>query len=465
MFFGVAFHVGLASAAVFRVGTFAKDTGPAPALQTVSHNLGTAPKALVLWTVGPVLPVPFDGLQAAYGFTDGVNQSTVGLWSEDGAAASNSGRQAEDSLIVIFSSTGTLASRANLVSWGTSTFTLNWSLNAPAPTDLHYWIVGGNEVQARVVKWPMRTVPGTYSVTGIGFSPRALLSHHAGDDYLGMGAQSGLSFGIGMAVQNATFAISFLSESNATPSRTETLQSNEFLTAYAATGVATRATLQSMDSDGFTVNFAQTGGAGGSISTLALGGVLAQVGTFAKPIVGPGPYDQSVAGVGFAPEALWFFSTDERFSPIPTPHVSLLFAASDTISRISTIIDDSDNASPTSAHTYVRSDVALACLNFDIPSWEASERSIDTDGFTLTWQNNTGRDADIGYVAFATDSAAPCLTNCSGPPGSPGGAEPDPWQFQVGCACSAAAHHGHATLLLWAYAVILLQRPRRARRG
>src|SRR5437773_2904117 len=86
--------------AQFKVGSFAKPA--ATGAQTVAHNLGVTPTALILWTVGRVTENSGTGnYWWAFGITDGTTSRSTSASSQGAVSSENSDRRAAAKVITI----------------------------------------------------------------------------------------------------------------------------------------------------------------------------------------------------------------------------------------------------------------------------------------------------------------------------------------------------------------------------
>ena len=155
----------------YRVGSFTKATGAAPASQTVTHSLGAMPKALILWTAGQTTETVAAHYRYAMGFSDGTTSYAFAAASQDNVSPANASQRFAAKALTLVQWGETLVAEASLVSWNATTFTLNWTTNNNSATLIHYILIGGADVSAKVLNWQAPTAPGAKTVTGVGFRP------------------------------------------------------------------------------------------------------------------------------------------------------------------------------------------------------------------------------------------------------------------------------------------------------
>ena len=278
-----------ARAQAIKVGSFAKTGG---ASQTVPHGLGQVPKALILWTDGKTAPGVFStDFLYAYGMTDGTTSKSAAMASRTIGAAPVAVRRMANKALTIVDWTSTVLAEADLGSWDATNFTLNWTTNNATGYIIHFIAIGGPAVSAKLVGWTMPTAPGSKAVTGVGFTPDVVLHAHIGDGFVAAppANQNIAHFGLGaMDNSGGQWAVNVESTNGVASGTTRGQQTNACIYGTtAALAVAKRAAFQSMDVDGFTVNFSVANAFASQVVSLALKGVSAKAGSFLKSTTAP----------------------------------------------------------------------------------------------------------------------------------------------------------------------------------
>ncbi len=285
-------------AQTIKVGSFTKSTGGAPVTQVVPHGLGLAPKALILWTDGKTNEAFSADFLYSLGMTDGTTSFSTAATSLNGATPLPSvWRQMATKALAIWSppppAGGVALAEADLQSWDTTNFTLNWTTNNATPYVIHFIAIGGPAVSAKVVNWQMATGTGNQSVTGFGFKPDVVL--HA---YLGAGfftappsGAAGAHFGLGVMDQNGGQWATDEETYNGTLTMTRGQQTNACIYTMnnSRLGPTKLASFVSMDPTGFTVNFSIANTNPSQVISLALKGVAAKAGSFLKSTTASAP--------------------------------------------------------------------------------------------------------------------------------------------------------------------------------
>jgi len=244
-----------------------------------------------------------------------------------------------------------VVAEADLSSWNDTTFTLNWTTNDAASYVIHYIAIGGSDIQARVVDWTMRTTVGNSTVTGVGFHPDVVFHAHGGHAFTNIvpASRADATFGLGvMDFDGDQWAFANWLEDAAGTSDTQRGQlTNAALYSFNQTQtVQKQANWVSMNADGFTLNFSNTGSnLAARVFSLALKGVNVKPGSFLKATAAA-PAPQAITGVGFRPSLVMLASVQSTASATPVVHSRFGLGASDGTTEGSSAFQD-QNASGT----------------------------------------------------------------------------------------------------------------------
>jgi hypothetical protein len=408
-----------AHAQSFKVGTFTKPA--ATGSQTVAHNLGVTPKALILWTVGRVTENSGTGhYWFAFGVTDGTTSRSTSASSQHGVNNETSDRRAAAKAITIVQYGNVLQAEADWTSWDTTNFTITWT-NMTDTTHrwiIHFVAIGGSGVQAQVVDWTT-VAAGPKAVTGLAFRPSVVLHAMDYDTAALPSTVADASFMLGaMDAGGKQWATAIYSTDGARPTTTARSQRTDSCLVQTL-GVPTetlRATFSTMDANGFTVNVAtNTTGLAYHVFSLALTGVNLRVGSFTRAGFGqtacPAPCLEPVIGVGFQPAIVLFASWMTTSSTSPTTQARFGLGATDNTTQGLSTIDDEDatggflktsNGNTEYTHAiHVATSPTLFSAVGEIRSGVGG--SFDSDGFTVDWTVN-GDDVatEINYLALGS---------------------------------------------------------------
>ena len=381
-----------------KVGTFTKTVAAAPATQIVA-GVGFQPKALIMWMTGQSAQGFAADLDWAIGFSDGVNSYSVFGLSIDNIPGTN----------VIFrghhlKALSRLGMRCSVVSFDPDGFTLNWTPNDAVASRIHYLVLGGADLSAKVGTFLDEFfVPpflGDKSVVGVGFQPDALLFITAlygsafGPPLEDGGTRCNPNLGMATATQQAALSGSLLA-SNLGAKRTQ--RTDKCIEALDSLVTGAEATLVSMDADGFTHNF--TSGGDFRIGYLALKGGQYAIGSDTQPAA-PG---EKKTTVGFQPIAVMLASFNRVASAAIEDHARLALGAAAGSDEAAMWVGHTALSNPTSADRGLTVAKALQLVDSDAPALvdaEADMKSFDSDGFTLDWPTADAVARQFLYLAI-----------------------------------------------------------------
>lgn len=399
----------------FKTGSFLKTTTSGSGVpQTVAHGLGVRPKAIIFWMGGNTSGSFFTNQIFMFGMTDGTTSYSSSAASQHNQATSNTSRRMANKAITIGVWGEAVLAEAELTSWDDTDFVLNWTTSDTTAWRIYYLAIGGDYIAAQVVNWQTRTTTGNQSVTGTGFRPDVVIHAHAGSDLTtaipagGGVSQAGAFFGLGvMDITTGQWATGFNSGDGVSPTASKRGQRGSGSTIYMFDTAASdlkNATLVSMDTDGFTVNFdANTDGTAAQIYSLALRGVKAKATNFNKSATAGSNIAQAVTGIGFRPAAVLFASNQNVSSAFAQNHARFGIGVTDGTSVGSTSIADAHAVNPSNAFYIDKTNRAFMKVDNTTQTIaaEATFTSADPDGFTLSWTTNDAVATQMVYLALA----------------------------------------------------------------
>ena len=121
-----------------------------------------------------------------------------------------------------------------------------------------------------------------------------------------------------------------------------------------------------------------------------------------------------MSGVGFRPIGLMLASNNLVTGTGISSDARLTFGAGDTTTEGTTWWADEDNQNTMDTNEITKTDKAFVHASEADASIlsEADPKSVDSDGFTLTWTTNNSTAVEILYVAFGnTRQVLPPLTS------------------------------------------------------
>ncbi len=395
-----------AYAGAIKAGSFAKSTSTGT--QVITHGLGTTPRAVILWTNGKTNETVSASHLFAFGMSDGTTSYAIAAASENDAAGSrsNASRRIANKALTIVQWGEQLLAEADLQSWTATTLTLNWTTNNGSAYVVHYLVVGGNGVSAKVVGWQLNATSGTQSITSVGFQPDVVIHAHAGDDFTAAppATRTSSAFGLGvMDVNGAQWANTQYTLDNSGRSDTQRYQRTDrtLVTINTTPGVSREATFLTMLSNGFIV---QLPGAGAvtRMGSLALRGVRVKAGSLNKSVASA-PVDQAVSGLTFRPHAILLSSVQDVTEAAPAVHSRFGLGVADQTSEGSIAWQDTDGLNWSSVDGVDKTSKAFVKINNNssVIDAEADLKSLDTSGFTLRWTTNDAVATELLYLALA----------------------------------------------------------------
>lgn len=395
------------AADAIEVGEFTATTGSAPYTQAVSHGLGETPDAILVWSTRQTSTGFSTQANLLMGVSDGTNDYCVTGGSRTGTSTSDGKTRIATSLLRFMNNSTTNFGEADLQSWNSTTFTLNWTTAASSTYRVQYLLIGGTGISANVKAWTSPTSTGDHSVTGVGFKPDVVIHlYSASVTSLDSNASN---FDMGLGVMEATgdeWAFGLYSQDAENPPVCISgQQTNAALHDPDGGSPWREASYDSMDADGFTVNFNTVAFANYNIS-LSLSGVVAEAASFSKSTSGA-PVSQAVNGHSFEPEAVFFASFQKAATGSAVEDAKVGLGASDGSTEGSIAIFDEDDVDPANTDRMNSTTKVFTMFDNDSASVdaEADLTSLDDDGFTLNWTTNEGTAIQICSLALVPFSA------------------------------------------------------------
>jgi hypothetical protein len=296
-------------------------------------------------------------------------------------------------------------------------FTLSWTTNNASAYLIHYLALGGTQITGQdISNFGSPAAPGDKVVTGVGFRPeliitsRGIIAAPGSTNYdRGIGAADGTT---NWSADSRTFWYTTDSKMYAYATRSST-KIISFPDIFAVEDIA--ATLSAFDSDGYTINFTNIN-VSVAWKALTIKGCHVKVGSFNKSVTGA-PTDQGVTGVGFTPKALFFVATGTAAGIQSGTGSKIVIGASDGTSHAVTADQSDSNVTPTniaavdsSTRAFIRANNSSKTVNA-----QCVVKTLDSDGFTLTWDINDATATPIGYVAFGAWVTPTATTTIASP--------------------------------------------------
>src|SRR5712692_5617965 len=400
------------AASSLQVGSFTKTTAVAPASQTVNHTLGVAPKAMILWTSGDTGSAFTNDYHTSFGMTDGTTSKAVATASQNNVTTSSASRRVANKVITIVQWGQTVLAEADVTSMGVTTFVLNWTTNNNQAYIIHYMLIGGTDIRAKVNGFTYATATGNQSIAGVGFKPDFVLFSSSNDGLTGTVPVSAAEGGFTLSAMDAggnQWASAFFITNTVSPSETTRGQRTDsaLLAIDNAPVYTMQASFVSMDTGGFTVNYSAASALAGNVIYLALKGLNVHVGSFNK-VTGGAPASQAVTGTGFRPKAVLFASYQDATTTSADFEGRMGWGATDGTRMGSSAVIDQDSTGTTATQSIDKTTKTFMKVDNNTPAIdaEANITSLDTNGFTLSWTTNDAVATELLYVALRSPPAS-----------------------------------------------------------
>lgn len=385
----------------FKTGQFTAQAGAGSQAVT---GVGFQPKALIIWTTTA------SGLTTIasqfIGATDGSNQGSLHVRSEHGLAASSGALvHSNSSVFQPSNSAGVPSGRAGSISsFDSDGFTISWSTSG-ATFPINYIAIGGDELtNAHVSARSAPSSTGNQAYDSTGFQPDALIAFGGSHPFATSGrAIDPVSWFLGWTDGTNEGVIGSANDDESDPMDTFRIcRSDRFIsTLNGATGaVHNQASLVSLDSDGFTLNW-DVANTQDVFFVLALKGGKYKAGVETAP---DSSATKATTGLGFEPSGVLLQSAGVTPSSSLVDHVSRCMGAGDGTNDTTTAYTDEDNVGTTVTRRYMSATEALNFRSNDGTSTveSATFDSLDSDGFTLNWGAVDGSERSFLYFAMGS---------------------------------------------------------------
>ena len=233
------------------------------------------------------------------------------------------------------------------------------------------------------------TATGNQVVTGVGFTPKAIIFWTDRLTATGYGTGAALQLG---AVTSTTgrWSVSCFSDEAAATSNTGRSNRNDRCIEILGSGTPTTesaADIVSFDPNGFTINWAAVGASAWIVHFMAFGGddlVGAQAGTFTSAAATGA---QAITGVGFQPDFL-LFGGDAAAANFLGTNANVLFGMAARLSgQAGVSFRDTDAVASMAVASGQRTTIPLTAISSSAATIaiQGTVQSYDPNGFTLNW--------------------------------------------------------------------------------
>lgn len=374
----------------------------------IVDELGAAftPKALLIWTSYGTTTGFLDGFNWNVAFTDGTNSANSCAIIQDNVSAAQSSSNQTTDLIAINTATSTAAVRkASFVSFGSGSFTLNWSVQDSVAAIFHYIAFGGTDLTASV-KGPQSQIAQSQLLASV--SPAAILAQTGRSVGGATGCFAWLSTAMTSAGVHPQALQSFAAQSSGNPTQYRKRQRSDRNVNEIGVNSGSDNYLGGQDSFGTFFDTIGTG-SGAASFYLSLAGIKA-FGNSGNAPTSNG--SQAITGCGFAPKVvlLMFFGSAANTGIVND--LQFCLGAADRTRQGYTYTGGNNGVNPSqtvnkeSTAAVVQSAIPNATAGSSTVTSEASITSLDADGFTLNWTTTDATARQYVWLALGDVSAS-----------------------------------------------------------
>jgi hypothetical protein len=326
--------------------------------------------------------------------------------------------------VITDATTPTVDSEADFVDFttgGAGRFTINIT-NAPAAADVvHYIMICDTDItNAIVLQKAMATAIGSVGVTGAGFKPDFALFF--GTNQTANGNTTGHGCFMGAASSASKQGSASWNNADASTMTTHVEHYHSIVNAIAFTApsaINAVANLTSFDSDGYTLNWTDGAGSAWLYYALCVKGATWSVDSFLCPAA----TGDTAVTTNFTPKGVFFFGTGKT-TAVATEGVESSFClgamGQSPIEELAVWYGGDDTINSDENRNNSTSKCVLACTNPSTVAADADAKTLDANGWTITWTTvlNTARffavavGNTLNIVGVTKDSAGSALATC-----------------------------------------------------
>jgi hypothetical protein len=368
-------------------------------------SVGFLPKAVIVWGTNQTSTGYAAGNYNFLGISDGTTQCCISGGSDDAQTSLQAGSAWSEAAVIQQISDATTPT---IDSVATVTFTglvlrFNWS-NAPGSAWLvHYIALGGTDVSAKVLITAAKTSTGAQARTGVGFAPKALIPVISPVTSSTTGGYIINSWGIATATAQVVMGLFEFDGSDPTQVGSIWTEGDFYRLTDEFTDPYSRATLTSLDADGWTENWLTSSGTGYHYGVLALGGTAQFESGIETQKTSTGTKDTTV---GFTPTGLFAISTNATATGRTITACKHSIGGSDGTNEGAIWCESVDNVADSNTNSATIIDKVLRFAASDTTTNAEADSSFGANKFTLDW---TTADATARKFAWLAMAGAPAV--------------------------------------------------------
>jgi hypothetical protein len=358
-----------------------------------------------------------DGSVASLGTMVGMATSSTArgcIWTEslDAQATTATRRILRNEKCIALYSATTAKAVADLVSFNADGFTINNTTVDGTSRIVNYLGIGGTDItNVYCGTFTSPSSAGSLEVSDVGFQPDCVI-------VLASGVTPNTSPATGQSHMFSAWTgttARWASSNRAQDSQTDTSKTRGYqrtdkclaIVSTSTETVPVEADLTSFDSDGFTLNFSASVTVTNGYLYLALKGGSYKAGAITQP---GSTGDQATSSVGFQPSVL-LLSSDCLIASTSIQNESkrTIGAGTSASARGCIWAGDLDGAGTSVSDSNLDRTKIFKSFTPGTPTLESSAdlKTLDSDGFTLTWGTADATARQIGYLAMGATPSAP----------------------------------------------------------
>lgn len=379
-----------------KVGTFSIDSTKTATQTQAVTGVGFQPKAIIFFWNGRIDTVDAVGartVRPGMGFaTLALEHRAMTAYSANAQATSVTGSGAQNNqAIIIMNGASAIDGTAGISSMDSDGFTLVINDQFTSNFTIGYLALAGSDItNVDTGGTNSGTTTGNVGFTGVGFQPDTVIIINTADrssESFGAEAAFGIGAAAGASPTSATVSIG-MKDAVTTPNTKRYGRTGDVLAGMNSSGTFnSRASLNSWDSDGFTLNFATAAGSR-RFYWLAIKGAKFAVKDFLTDATST-TNDITITGVGFQPQAMLVFSHATSASSAGTAqdHAEMSIGASTAINTgiaMSILDEDKGGVSNTETASAIDTDkVYVHISTADAVEGGMNLHAIGSDGVTF----------------------------------------------------------------------------------
>lgn len=368
--------------------------------QTITTGATDVGKAIIFFGTNQTATGYNNGMSGFFGAATNSTSRGVIAWASDNAVATTNvgeGNLSNNCIYLFSGGTPTVDAFADFVSFGTGASAGQFTINiGDAPTSnviVNYVFLGGSDItNATVVKKTQATATGAATTTGVGFQGTAAIFFGTAQTSEGTLANTNVFIGAAVDDNNGGISQGLVSIGsndavNTNPVAEYYQASTNCIGVFSGRAINSETPLTAFTSDGYTLSWPDAATSAWIYYGLIIKGGIYSIDAITAPA---STGDQSIAA-GFTPKGVFYFGAGETGN-----FGSEVTGASITLSSM----DNSGNMfgawtgmgtaySVNAASRTVNTKVLIAGTPLTTTDAEASYKSMDANGYTVTWSTVT----------------------------------------------------------------------------